>query len=121
MEGLDLGYNNLEIYQLAKKLIKIVYKLTDKFPKQERYNLTDQSKRSVVSICLNIVEGNSRHFRKEQAKYADNALASLLELTACFEIAIDLGYVSKEDLGDFYAIVKELYFKLIGYRKSKFK
>lgn len=114
------NHEKLEIYQLSRKLIKVVYKLTSKFPDLEKYNLKNESQRAAVSVCLNIVEGNVRFYPKEQAKFADNALASLMELKTCMDIALDLRYLNKENLHYFYKLVEKLYFKLIAYKKSKF-
>lgn len=115
------NHEKLEIYQLSRKLIRIVYKLALSFPKEEKYNLTNQSKRSVVSICLNIAEGNAKFYPKEQAKFADNALSSLIELKTCIDIALDLKYIIISDLKEFYKTVEKLYFKIVAYKKSKFK
>ncbi|MBU0975766.1 MAG: four helix bundle protein [Patescibacteria group bacterium] len=115
------NYEKLEIYQRSKQLIAELYKMTGKLPSIEKYNLADQTRRSVTSVCLNIAEGNSKYYKKEQARYADNALASLMEVNACLDIAVELDYVKIKDLEEARALIKEIYFKLIAYKKSKFK
>ncbi|MFC1780343.1 four helix bundle protein [Patescibacteria group bacterium] len=114
-------YQKFEIYELSKKLIKRVYSLSDKFPNSERYNLTDQIKRAVVSVCLNIVEGNSRSYKKVQAKFADIAIGLLMEVNVCIDISIDMNYLHKQELNEFKQILTELYFKLLGYKRSKYR
>jgi four helix bundle protein len=114
-------YKKLEIYKLSRKLIKIVYSLSKDFPNSERYNLTDQIKRAVLSVCLNIVEGNSRSYKKVQARFADTAIGSLMEVNMCVDIAVDMDYLDNRNVNEFRRVFKELYFKLLGYKRSKFR
>ena len=91
------GYHNLLIWQKAKELVLLVYKITDKFPKTEQYGLTSQTRRAVISVVLNIVEGDRRKSRKEFLRFLDICDGSLTELEACFELAFELNYVSRGD------------------------
>ena len=56
------GFRDLKVYQLAYKLAMEIFHETKKFPKDERYSLTDQIRRSTRSVAANIAEG----FRKRQ-------------------------------------------------------
>ena len=56
------GHRDLKVYQLADKLAMEIYNETKSFPKEERYSLTDQIRRSSRSVAANIAEG----FRKRQ-------------------------------------------------------
>jgi four helix bundle protein len=56
------GYRDLKIYQLAYKLAMEIFHETKTFPKEERYSLTDQIRRSSRSVAANIAEG----FRKRR-------------------------------------------------------
>jgi len=47
------GFQKLKIYQLSKKIVKVIYKYTKKFPTKEKYALTQQMNRAVVSIPSN--------------------------------------------------------------------
>ena len=51
------NYRNLIVWQKAHELALLIYRLTDKFPVHERYALTTQIRRAVLSIPTNIVEG----------------------------------------------------------------
>lgn len=53
-------FEKLIVWQKAMELVKVVYALTKSFPAEERYALTDQLRRAVVSIPSNIAEGNGR-------------------------------------------------------------
>jgi len=50
------GHRDLKVYQLAYKLAMEIFKLSKSFPKEERYSLTDQIRRSSRSVAANIVE-----------------------------------------------------------------
>jgi len=51
------NYKYLKVWQKSYKLCLELYRITAKFPKEERYGLTSQIRRSVVSILFNIAEG----------------------------------------------------------------
>ena len=50
-------YRDLEVWQRAMKVAKQVYTITEKFPPEERYGLTNQMRRAATSIAANIAEG----------------------------------------------------------------
>ena len=56
------GHRDLKVYQLAYKLAMDIFHTSKSFPKEEKYSLTDQMRRSSRSIAANIAEG----FRKRQ-------------------------------------------------------
>ena len=56
------GHRDLKVYQLAYKLAMDIFNLSKSFPKEEKYSLTDQIRRSSRSVTANIAEG----FRKRQ-------------------------------------------------------
>jgi four helix bundle protein len=53
-------YKQLKVWQKAMDLVVEVYKLTDKYPKEEIYGLISQTRRSAVSVVSNIAEGKTR-------------------------------------------------------------
>ena len=55
-----LGYRKLDAYSKAQELVKAVYVLLKKFPKEEQYALCSQLRRAAVSITSNIAEGGTR-------------------------------------------------------------
>ena len=90
-------YEDLEIWQLAIELIKAVYKLLEELPKDEKYGLTSQGKRAVVSIALNIAEGSGRHTDKDLSVFINRSITSLQEVDGVLKIGIALNYTTKED------------------------
>lgn len=92
------GFEKLEVWKLSKGFIKKIYKLTGKFPVEERYGLTSQLRRASISIASNIAEGNGRISGRERSRFAEIAYASTMEVVAQVEISFELGYISEIDL-----------------------
>jgi four helix bundle protein len=88
------GHRDLKVYQLAYRLAMDIFRLSKSFPKEERYSLTDQIRRSSRSVCANIAEG----FRKRRypnmfvSKLAD-ADAEATETQVWLDFACDCGYL----------------------------
>ena len=59
------NFQDLRIWQKGIEVVKDIYILTKKFPKEELYGLTSQMRRSAVSIPSNIAEGFRRYHNKE--------------------------------------------------------
>jgi four helix bundle protein len=91
------GFRDLKVYQLAYKLAMEIFNDSKSFPKDERYSLTDQIRRSSRSIATNIAEG----FRKRQypkmfvSKLAD-ADGEAAETQVWLDFARDCGYLPTE-------------------------
>ena len=79
------------------ELVRFVYRASKKFPVDERYALTDQLRRAVVSIPSNIAEGSGRASNKDYAHFLSIARGSLYETLTQLQIAQDLGYIDEFD------------------------
>lgn len=88
MEGI---FKELIVWQKAMELVREVYRLSKQFPADERFALTDQLRRAVVSIPSNIAEGNGRAGNKDYAHFLSIARGSLFETMTQLQIAEDLG------------------------------
>lgn len=117
MGGLNFSYQNLEVNILAKKLIKEVYFFTKNFPASEIYGLTNQLRRAVISVSLNIAEGSSKKSFTDFNRYVRIAIGSLVEVNCALEISIELGYLKTEDYEKIKLDVQPLYFKLVSLSK----
>lgn len=119
MGDFQFQFEKLNAWQEARKLVVNVHQLLEKFPKSENYPLCDQLRRAVVSVPSNIAEGSGRLAIKEQIHFLEIAYASLMEVYCQLQIAVDLSYITPDDL----QIVKRKIFttsKLIsGLRTSK--
>lgn len=91
------NYTDLRAWQQAMDLVLEVYRVTQNFPKAELYGLTNQIRRSAVSVPSNIAEGKGRSGDREFALFLTHARGSLLELETQLVIAGKLGYVDQQD------------------------
>ena len=89
-------HKDLDVWKLSRELVSDVYRVSADFPKSELYGLTNQIRRSAVSIPSNIAEGSARQGNKEFIHFLYVALGSLAELETQLLLAIDLNYL-KED------------------------
>ncbi len=92
------AFENLEAYKVARVLVRDVYRLQDKFPKEERYALGDQIRRSSTSITSNIAEGAGRNSYKEKIHFVEIAFGSMTECFSQLQNAQDLGYIRDEEV-----------------------
>jgi len=89
-------------------LAKQVYALTRAFPDDERFGLTAQMRRAVVSVPSNIAEGQARHGRREFVHFLSHAEGSLAELDTQLTLAVELGYCRPSDAHGSIVLVAEL-------------
>ncbi|MEH2062075.1 MAG: four helix bundle protein [Nostoc sp.] len=94
----DRGFESLDFYQESLKLLKAAYRLADRLPTFERYNLSDQLRRSACSVLLNIAEGYGRYHYLDRLRFMYIARGSLTETKSAFIIAESLGYCNAEQL-----------------------
>ena len=85
----------MRIWQIGIEVVKDIYILTKKFPKEELYGLTSQMRRSAVSIPSNIAEGFRRYHNKEYKQFLYIALGSCAELETQIIIANELDYINE--------------------------
>ena len=90
-------FRKLIVWQKAMDLVRVVYQKSKDFPADERYVLTDQLRRAVVSIPSNIAEGSGRASNKDYAHFLSIARGSLYEVMTQLEIAQSLGYIDEYD------------------------
>lgn len=91
------SFRDLIIWQRGINVVKEVYKETRNFPKDELYGLTNQIRRSAISIPSNISEGHIRQHRAEFRQFLSIALGSLAELETQILIARELNYIPNEN------------------------
>ena len=96
MEERPFSFKTLNAYTAAKKLVRLVYAVINVLPQEERYALSDQLRRAVISVPSNIVEGMNRMSDKEKSHFLKIAYASLMEVYCQIDIATDLGYIDIE-------------------------
>jgi len=86
------SFRDLKVWQAGMELVAGVYRLTDSFPKEERYGLTSQLRRAAVSIPANIAEGHGRIHTREYVRHLSIARGSLAEVHTLVLIAEQLNF-----------------------------
>lgn len=112
------NFQKLEIYRLAKEIVKNSYELTKDFPPEEKYSIIQQMNRAAVSIPSNIAEGTSRNGAKEKIHFINISYGSLMELICQMEISHELGYIKEGEYTDFLVSAKNLSVKLSNYTNA---
>jgi len=88
------NYQELIVWQKAMDVVIEIYKVVKKLPKEELYSLSDQMRRSAVSIPSNIAEGQARGYKKDFAWFLSIAQGSKAELETQLLLAVKVGYLS---------------------------
>lgn len=86
------SFRDLSVWQRSIQLTFEIYKLTDEFPRSERYRLADQIRRASVSVASNIAEGYGRATRGEYVQFLGHARGSVSEVETQLVIARGLGF-----------------------------
>jgi len=89
-------FENLQIWQKAMNVVVKSYKATANFPKEEKYNLKSQIRRSAVSIPSNIAEGAGRNSNGEFKQFLGIANGSSYELLTQLYLSERLNIIAKE-------------------------
>lgn len=117
-----MSHKKLDVWKESIKLTTEVYKLTQTFPDNELYGLTNQIRRSAVSIPSNIAEGCARQTSKETIQFLHISLGSVAELETQLIIATELNYTNNlDELFNKLILVRKLIVGLIKYYKIKAK
>jgi four helix bundle protein len=74
------NFKELSIWQKGIEIAVKTFQLTDTFPKEDKYGISQQMTRSGVSIPSNIAEGSSRRSEKDYARFIEISLGSSFEL-----------------------------------------
>lgn len=88
----------LQVFRLADAAVMKVYRLTASFPAEERFGLTQQIRRAIVSAASNVVEGCSRESPADFRRFIEIATGSAMEARYQIDLARRLEYGSDTDL-----------------------
>ena len=90
-------HKDLDVWKESMNLAKEVYKLTERFPREEIFGLTSQMRRAAVSIPSNIAEGAARKSDKEFIQFLHVSLGSLAEVETQLLLSRELGFLKNEE------------------------
>ncbi len=92
------NYKDLIVWKRAMELVQAAYQIAKLLPKEESFALSDQIRRSAVSIPSNIAEGYGRHSTKDYARFLSIARGSRYEVETQLLLCVQLGYVKQQDI-----------------------
>lgn len=110
-------HRSLDVWQRAKALVIVVYRLTSSFPNSERFVHTNQMRRCAVSISSNIEKGSAADTDAQFSRFLGSALASAAELQSQAEICAELHLGRDSDYPTLDARIEELKKMIAGLRR----
>ncbi len=109
---LKLNHKNLDVWKLSMNLIKLLYKLTDRYPKTEIYGMISQIRRAAISVSLNIAEGSSRRTSNDRKRFYEISSSSLVEIGTQMEISLLLEFVKYSELLEIEEVMNHVFAKI---------
>ena len=107
-------HTDLPVYQTGFEAAREVFLLSKTFPKEERYSLTDQVRRSSRSVCANIAEAwRKRRSEKFFVSTLVIAEGEAAETQVWLQFAVDCGYLTSEQARPLYAKYDEILAQLV--------
>jgi four helix bundle protein len=97
------NYKDLRVWEEAHRLTLLVYKVTQAFPKEERFGLTSQIRRAAASPAANLAEGCGRRSDGEMARFVQIAMGSGAEVSYHLLLARDLGFIKAGEYSELNA------------------
>ena len=110
-------FEDIEAWQNARKLTKIVYQYTGDGNFQRDYCLRDQIRRAAISIMSNVAEGFDRGGNKEFIQFLSIAKGSTAEVESQLYIALDNNYISQEQFNELFKITRSIKLLLAGFMR----
>lgn len=108
-------FEDLTCWKLAREFRKEIYKISEAFPKEERYHLTAQIRDAAVSITANIGEGFGRYHFQENIQYCRISRGSTNEVLDHLYSALDAKHMSQEKFDRLYKQGREVERAINGY------
>ena len=108
---------DFQVYKDSKLLYKRIVAITKLFPR-EHWELGDQLRSAILSVCLNIAEGSAKYSDKDFKRYIENALGSINESVAYLDIALDNALIGKASFNDVIKLAESITKQLGGLSKK---
>lgn len=118
MEDDLFSFERLQAWQESRAFVATIYTIIAKFPLEERFALSTQVRRAVTSIPLNLAEGSARFSYREKIRFVEYAYGSLNEVYCQLCIALDLKYITQEDVESLKPTIRHLGRMLKGLKRS---
>ena len=92
------SFRDLNIWKKGYELLMKVYKLTKKYPPEEKFGLIEQTRRSANSVIANIAESHGRFYFADKARVLYQARGEVEETRSHLTVAYGQKYISEKEL-----------------------
>src|SRR3954452_2752188 len=100
-----INHGDLDVYQQAFEVAMRIFRLSQSFPKEETYSLTDQIRRSSRSVCANLAEAwRKRRYEKAFVSKLTDSEGEAAETQVWISFAVKCGYMPREDANEIYPL-----------------
>ncbi len=102
-------FTQMAVWQKAFNLLIEVYQLTKSFPKEERYGMISDIRRSANSVVHNTAEGFGRYEKRDKTRFYKISRGSCYEIISqtLVSLALALKYINQEDKEDLVTVYSE--------------
>lgn len=114
---LNLSHKKLDVWRDSIKLVLKIYRLTAKYPMEEKFGLVSQMREAAASISSNIAEGASRVSGKEKKRFYEIARSSLVELDTQLVISKALKFIDEKEITKLDELINKIFAQLTVMRK----
>jgi four helix bundle protein len=112
-------HTDLEVYQRAFAAAMTLFKLSKRFPPEERFSLTDQCRRSSRSVCANLTEAwRKRRYPATFISKLSDSEAEAAETQTWLQFAVECEYIPADETRDLYAEYDNIIGMLVNMIKS---
>lgn len=111
-------HHKLEVWKRSISFVTEIYKITTKYPSEEKFGLMSQMRRAAVSIPSNISEGAARNSNKEFINFLGIAQGSAAELETQIQISQNLEYINSEQSKGLLQELDEISRMILGLQRS---
>jgi len=111
-------FEDIQAWQEARKLVKMIYSLTNKDLFSKDFGMRDQIQRASVSVMANIAEGFDCESKVEFARFLGIARRSAVEVQSILYAALDTGYISQEEFDLHYEQARKAKALIGGFKRS---
>ena len=113
------SYEKLNVWIDSKHLVKLIYTVTNEFPNEEKFGLTNQIRRASISVSSNLAEGTSGISNKDKAHFTTLSYSSLMEVLNQIIIAYELEFLSTENYNNIRIEIEKISNKLNALRNTQ--
>ncbi len=111
-------FEDIQAWQEARQLVKMIYKLTNSGTVAKDFGLRDQIQRASVSAMTNIAEGFDCESKLEFARFLGIARRSAVEVQSLLYTAFDIEYITETQLKEYYEQARKTKALIGGFKRS---